>query len=198
MSEIICITNRHLVSENFLDRIEKTAFAKPSAIILREKDMFEEEYAEIAEKVLRICERYSVTCILHSFVNAAKNLGCKRIHLPLSILREMSENNKKYFTVIGASCHSVAEAVFAEQSGCAYITAGHIFPTDCKKDLFPRGLDFLREICSCVSIPVYAVGGINVHNFKDVISTGCEGGCMMSEFMKCENPKKIVNAVKKC
>lgn len=34
---------------------------------------------------------------------------------------------------IGTSIHSVEDAVFAESHGADYITAGHIFTTDCKK-----------------------------------------------------------------
>ena len=34
--------------------------------------------------------------------------------------------------------------------------------TDCKKGLAPRGLDFLKNVCDSVDIPVYAIGGINI------------------------------------
>ena len=40
------------------------------------------------------------------------------------------------------------------------MTAGHIYATDCKQGLPPRGLDFLEEVCRAVDIPVWAIGGI--------------------------------------
>ena len=49
-------------------------------------------------------------CILHSFVNVAVDFGTEAIHVPLPILRSMQEKEKKKFTDIGTSCHSVAEA----------------------------------------------------------------------------------------
>ena len=42
------------------------------------------EYRELAMKVLKICRRYDVDCILHSRAEAARELGCPRIHLPFS------------------------------------------------------------------------------------------------------------------
>ena len=41
------------------------------------------------------------------------------------------------------------------------MTAGHVYVTDCKKGLPPRGLEFLKEVCTKVTIPVYAIGGIH-------------------------------------
>ena len=40
----------------------------------------------------------------------------------------------------------------AERLGATYVTAGHIFTTDCKKGLPPRGLDFLKNVCDAVTI----------------------------------------------
>jgi thiamine-phosphate pyrophosphorylase len=98
----------------------------------------------------------------------------------------MSETQKARFRVIGASCHSVEEALEAQQLGCTYITAGHVFATDCKKGLPPRGLDFLRAVCAAVDIPVYAIGGINSENLQDVMKCGAAGGCIMSGLMRGE------------
>ena len=71
----------------------------------------------------------------------------------------------------------------AEKLGCTYITAGHVFATDCKKGLPPRGLSFLKEVCYSVTIPVYAIGGIDENNMEAVRQAGAAGGCMMSGFM---------------
>lgn len=193
MSDILCITNRVLCNEDFLVRIEKIAKSHPKGIVLREKDLSETEYELLAGKVIAICQKYDVPCILHSFVQVALKLKVDNIHLPLPILRRMSLVEKEQFTVIGASCHSVADAVEAEKLGCTYITAGHIFATDCKKGLPGRGLDFLAEVCENVSIPVYAIGGISAENNADVQKSGARGACVMSGLMICENPQAFLD-----
>lgn len=86
---------------------------------------------------------------------------------------------------IGCSIHSVEEAVEAQKLGASYITAGHIYATDCKKGLAPRGLEFLKEVCDSVTIPVYAIGGIDVDGTRrdEVKMCGAAGSCIMSGMM---------------
>ncbi len=187
MSDILCVTNRSLCSGDFLQHLEKIAAAKPAGIVLREKDLSELEYKELARQVLLICREHQVPCILHSFVGAAMELGGDAIHLPLPILRTMTDDQKASFRTIGASCHSVEEALEAQRLGCTYLTAGHIFETDCKKGLPGRGLDFLNRVCQQVSIPVYAIGGISAGNLGAVRRAGAQGACIMSGLMQCEN-----------
>ncbi len=196
MFDILCVTNRKLCTEDFLDRIEKIASARPKAIILREKDLNEEEYKKFACDVIEICDEYGVLCILHSFVNVAKELNCKSIHLPLHILRTMSASDKAKFANIGASCHSIEEAIEAESLGCTYITAGNVFDTDCKKGLPGRGTVFLKIVCKSVPIPVYGIGGISAENIDQVRNTGAKGACIMSGAMICDDVRSYLNSFK--
>lgn len=196
MCDIFCVTNRSLCGGDFLRRLDEIAACRPNAIILREKDLSEEEYTALAERAADICGRYNTKLILHNFAGAAIKLGIKNIHLPLHKLAEMSEEQRSYFDIMGASCHSAEDAVTAERLGCTYITAGHIFATDCKKGLAPRGVDFLREICARVDIPVYAIGGISAENMRDIVQCGAAGGCIMSGFMRCENVQQYMERLR--
>lgn len=195
-SDILCITNRKLCREDFLIQIEKIAAAHPAGIVLREKDLPEQEYRVLAEKVLAVCEKYGTLCILHTYWKAAAGLGCDRLHLPLFHLQNMSDEERRRFSVLGASCHSVEDAMLAEKLGCTYITAGHVYDTDCKKGLPGRGLGFLKEVCRSVSIPVYGIGGITSYNIKEVRKAGAKGACIMSGLMTCKGPEVYLRELK--
>lgn len=192
MSDLICITNRKLCSNNFSDQIEMIASAHPKAIVLREKDLSEKEYEQLARQVMQICQKHGTQCILHSFSNVAIALGAEAVHMPLPLLQKMTTQEKSHFQIIGASCHSLEEAKEAQDLGFTYITAGHIFLTDCKKGLPGRGLPFLEEICKAVRIPVYAIGGISSQNIESVRKTGAAGACIMSGFMRCKTVEEIM------
>ena len=174
------ITNRHLCQGDFLKRIAWLASLKPHGIILREKDLPENEYMALAKSAIAVCAAESVPCILHTFVDVALRLQHPLIHLPMPELRELPSGERRFFTTLGASCHSVEDALEAERLGCTYITAGHIFPTKCKADIPPRGIDFLREVCDSVSIPVYALGGINEENRPLALAAHAAGTAVMS------------------
>ena len=169
--------------------MERIAACHATGIILREKDLSPDEYQALAAQVMELCARYDVPCVLHSFVDTALELRADAIHLPLHILREMTPEQKSQFRTIGASCHSVEDAMEAQRLGCTYITAGHVFETDCKKDLPGRGLAFLKAVCESVSIPVYAIGGISAGNLRSVRGAGAKGACIMSGLMRCEDPE---------
>lgn len=197
MSDIICITDRRLCRGDFLVQIEMIAAARPRAVVLREKDLSETEYAALAEKVMTICSRHGTPFILHSFYRSAEALGAEAVHLPLPLLRQMSGSERERFRIIGASCHSVADAAEAQSLGADYITLGHIFATDCKKGLAPRGLGLLSEVCGAVDIPVYAIGGISADNIGSVRSSGAAGACVMSGLMTCEDPRGYLEKMAK-
>lgn len=193
-SDIICITNRGLCVGDFLERMERIAAAKPRAVILREKDLSPEAYRVLAAQVMAICRRHGVFCILHTFAGVAAELGAEAVHLPLPVLRELKDEEKARFLCIGASCHSVEDALEAQKLGCSYITAGHVFDTDCKRGLPGRGLDFLQKICAAVDIPVYAIGGVCAENVAAVRAAGAAGVCVMSGAMRCDAPEKYLHS----
>ncbi len=194
MSELICVTNRALCREDFLVRVRKLAAARPRGLILREKDLSQEQYKELAGLVLPLCGEYGTTCILHGFPDVADGLGHRALHLPLPILRTLSESERGAFSLLGASCHSADDAREAEALGCTYVTAGHVFDTDCKKGLPGRGIAFLREVCESVSVPVYAIGGICPERMEAVRHSGANGACVMSGAMVCEDVEEYFRA----
>lgn len=178
MFKIICVTNRKLCSD-FSERIKKIS-EQNVPIILREKDLSEAKYETLARGMINKCP----DMILHTYIGASKNLGVKKIHLPIKALRE-NPSVRRGFDTVGASVHSAKEAREAQETGADYVVAGHIFATDCKKELAPRGLDFLREVCENVNIPVYAIGGVSPGNIASVRRAGASGACVMSSFMTC-------------
>ena len=181
----ICVTNRTLCRDDFLTRIDHIAKkGVADAILLREKDLTEREYLELAEKVLSICKSHNTRCILHTYYKAAKELGCKEIHLPLPLLQKMrEEGEKEWFTTVGTSVHSLKQANLAMHLQADYMTAGHIFETDCKKGLPGRGLSFLSKVVCESEVPVYGIGGISADNAGQIMETGAAGVCIMSGFM---------------
>lgn len=180
----IAITNRHQVEGDYLEQIKIVVKQHPDSIILREKDLPEKEYEELAKQVVAIGKDYKIPVFLHYYVDVARKLGTSNIHVPFFVLQNMSNSQKKMFAQIGVSIHSVKEAKEAQKQGATRLIAGHIFETSCKPGLSPRGLDFLYNVCQSVTIPVYAIGGITDKNAKECIMAGAKGVCMMSAFMK--------------
>lgn len=154
----IAVTNRKLCSGDFLAQITKIASHKPWAVLLREKDLGVFQYTALALQIALKCE--DVPLITHTY--QIKGLP---------------------FYPPWASVHSIKEAKRAQELGAEFIIAGHIFETQSKPGLPPRGLPFLRDVCASVSIPVFAIGGVTEQNAGQCVAAGAFGICRMSYWM---------------
>ncbi|MEI3614355.1 thiazole tautomerase TenI [Pseudogracilibacillus sp. SO30301A] len=96
---------------------------------------------------------------------------------------------KKYFPSlqIGCSVHSVEEALEKEEQGANYLIYGHIFKTNSKIGLPPRGLKNLSKITSSVKVPVIAIGGITPINLSTVLQEGASGIAVLSGILLAED-----------
>ena len=195
------ISNRKLCeNENLEKQIEKIFSAYQRKIILenfeivsltlREKDLNKNEYLKLVEKIYPICQKYRIDLILHQNYDLRldNKYNIKGLHLSYNTFKSLNKNIReeliKKYKKIGVSIHSLDEAKEVENLGANYVVAGHIFKTDCKKGLEPRGLKFVENLSSILTIPIFAIGGINQENSHLVINSGAFGVCMMSSLMK--------------
>lgn len=192
---IIAVTNRLLCKDNFLNQLEQICKAEPYAIILREKDLPDCDYENLAGYVKKICADYNVSFFINSKFKIAKKMHVKKIQL--SYHDYMANCGKlKYFDTVAVSVHSIQEAQKAALYGASFLIAGHIFETTCKKNTAPRGIEFLRKIAEIVNIPVIAIGGIKQSNVKEIKQAGAKGICLMSSLMLSEKPKELISQYK--
>ncbi|MDR1246616.1 MAG: thiamine phosphate synthase [Clostridiales Family XIII bacterium] len=203
MFEFIAVTNRRLCEGDFWTRLGAVAASGVSAVILREKNLPSAEYEKMFSRALGICEDWGVPLFSHGFADAAVLRAAAGIHLPFSAVAALSEDCDtsafKYMprgARTGVSVHSALEARRAVALGASYLVAGHIFKTESKAGLAPRGMDFLSEICALAPIPVYAIGGVSERNIADVRRAGAAGACLMSSLMICADPAAYISCLR--
>ena len=183
---VICVTHRLLCPDDFFERLDRIAAQHPYAIVLREKDLSESEYEALARDCLRICQKHDVPLNLNSQIAVARRIGCDGIHLPFHLLLQ-HKNELGDFSRVGVSLHSPEEAAQLADTPATYVQAGHVFPTDCKAGVPPRGLSFLRAVCQATDLPVFGIGGITAERYPAVLQTGAAGACIMSGLMTCND-----------
>ncbi|WP_211655520.1 thiazole tautomerase TenI [Planococcus alpniumensis] len=103
---------------------------------------------------------------------------------------------KKTFPHVKAGCsiHSAEEARLAEKNGADFLFFGHIYPTQSKPGLSPRGIEHLRIIVESVDIPVIAIGGITPDLTPEVVKAGAKGIAVMSGVLEDADPLKTVQS----
>ncbi len=77
---------------------------------------------------------------------------------------------------LGISVTTRREGAVAEHAGATYLGAGPVWATPSKPDAAPPiGIGGLRDVCLSVSVPVVAIGGIDVSNAAECIRAGASG-----------------------
>ncbi|MBL0386385.1 thiamine phosphate synthase [Tumebacillus sp. ITR2] len=135
--------------------------------------------------------------LINDRVDVALAVQAQGVHLaakslPIASARPLMQPNQ----LVGCSVHSVEEAVEAEAKGASYITYGHIFATNSKPGLPPRGVESLRQVVEAVHIPVLAIGGITKDNLEEVLSTGVAGIAVIGAVMADEEPERAARQLR--
>ncbi|MCK1993684.1 thiazole tautomerase TenI [Peribacillus muralis] len=91
---------------------------------------------------------------------------------------------------VGCSIHSMAEAKAAFSKGAHYGIYGHVFETNSKRGLPPKGIEELHAITRSVNLPIIAIGGITPSNCQVVLDAGARGIAVMSGVLEAKDPIK--------
>jgi thiamine-phosphate pyrophosphorylase len=145
-----------------------------TVVQLRLKGRPTEEVVRRGRPFRDLCERYPVAFVVNDDIEAALALEADGVHLGRR--DQGAERAREAGLLLGLSAAEVREADEAEARGAAYIGAGPVWQTPSKTDADPAiGLDGLAAICAAVSVPVVAIGGVDVTNARACIDAGAEG-----------------------
>ncbi len=165
---------------------------------IRERDLSARDLFLIARRVMRSALRHDARLLINDRADVAAGLGAG-VHLTTRSMR--ADAVRKAFgndMLIGVSTHSMKEALEAESGGADFVVFGPVFETTSKKTYGPPvGLTTLGEAASRLKIPVIALGGINLDNFKSALDCGAAGVAAISLFADAEDLKSVVQKIKK-
>lgn len=179
---LYAVTDRAWTGEKtLLEQVKEALDGGITFLQLREKELGEEEFLREAEDIKTLAAAYHVPFIINDNVELALAIGADGVHvgqedMEAGKVREKLGPDK----IIGVSAHSVEEAVKAEKSGADYLGAGAVFSTSTKGDAGALSMETLKAICSSVSIPVVAIGGIKEENILSLKGTGVAGAAIVS------------------
>lgn len=196
---LYAITDRSWLNGKTLsEEVEKAIIGGATFIQLREKNLNFGDFLNEAIEIRKICNKYKIPFVIDDNVEIALKSGADGVHLgqnDMSIpqARRILGNNK----IIGATARTAEQAIKAEQEGADYIGSGAVFATSTKSDTVPLSYENLCKICSSVSIPVVAIGGINIENVKSLKDSGISGVAVVSGIFKSDDVRKSAFNLKK-
>lgn len=160
---------------NILEIAHKIISAGVDILQFRAKSYSDRNILKKGRAIKELAQKSRVLFVLNDRVDLAAALDADGVHLgqqdlPLKDARKILGINK----IIGLSTHSVEEAIEAERQGADYIAIGPIFPTTTKPDSTPLKTEIIAKIKDKVKTPFVAVGGINLNNLEQVLTSGAQ------------------------
>lgn len=193
------VTDRHwLANRDLEDDVEKAILGGVTMVQLREKNIDNDSFIELAKKVKQVCNKYKVPFIINDNLEVALAVDSDGIHigqddLPASLVRQKIGPNK----ILGVSAHNLDEAIAAKKAGATYLGAGAMFSTTTKDNTTNLSIEQLQAITKNVDIPVVAIGGINYDNCLSLKNCNLAGIAVVSAIMAATNISEAASNLKK-
>jgi thiamine-phosphate pyrophosphorylase len=166
-------------------------------IQLRAKQCSPDQIRRIAAAILPITLRAGVGLVINDHPAIATEVGAHFCHLGQEDFFEAGHAHVSEFKScdpqlkLGLSTHAPAQAQRATAAGADYVAVGPVYPTGTKPAAKAVTLDYVRWAAANLSIPWFAIGGINLQNLDAVIAAGARGICIVSSIL---NAPDVVEA----
>ncbi len=178
-----------------IELIAQAVQAGCQLIQIREKDLSARKLIEFVTAAIAIARPSGARVLVNDRIDVALASGADGVHLrtnslPVSEVRRIVPNE----FLVGVSTHTLDEATKVETEGADFIVSGPVFYIPSKAGYgAPMGLERFAEICQKLTIPVLALGGINLNNFAACLTAGAAGIAAISLF---NNPQTLGTNIK--
>ena len=194
-TDLYALTDEGLSRGRSLEEVARALLGAGIRILqYREKKMKDGEMLEKCRLLRKVCDEYGACLIVDDHVDLAILSGADGIHvgqedIPVGDVRALVGPDM----VIGVSTHAPEQAKAAVRGGADYIGVGPIFATRTKEDVCaPVGFAYLDWVVENIDLPFVAIGGIKIHNIREVARHGATCCALVSEFVGADDIGRAV------
>ena len=195
-ADLYPVTCRELsAGRSDLEVVEAALRGGARIVQYREKNLGDGERLRRAGKLRQVTEEAGALLIINDRVDIALASGADGVHLGRDDLPVAAARRLAPELLIGASTHSLADALESQEAGADYVNIGPIFPTATKEGLQKfLGPDAIVEIAPHLKIPFTVMGGIKAKNMEEVLSRGARRIAVVTAVTKADD---ITGAVRR-
>jgi thiamine-phosphate pyrophosphorylase len=164
------------------------------AVQVREKDLGAGELAALCRTLRPATRERGALLIVNDRVDVALATGADAVQrtgasLAVDDIRAIAGTRVR----IGASVHSVDDAVDAESRGADWLVFGPVYDTPSKRRYgAAQGVDGLAKLAGRVRIPVVAIGGVTAPRVAELRAAGACGVAAIAAILDTPSPADAV------
>jgi len=164
---------------------------------LRDKDASDDELLAAAETARERCRAAGALFVLNDRPDLAVACGADGVHVgqedtPVARAREIVGND----VIVGLSTHSMKQAQAGCRSGADYIAVGPVHATPTKQGRAAIGVEPIRYAAAHVSVPWFAIGGIDTGTVGDVVRAGARRIVVVRALADADDPEATARALR--
>jgi thiamine-phosphate pyrophosphorylase len=157
---------------------------------LREKEQPERRLVDLGRRVREWTREANALFIMNDRADLAVVTDADGVHVGQD---ELSVKEARRIVgprrLVGVSTHTIEQARQAVLDGADYIGVGPVFPSSTKAFESLAGLEFVREVAAEISLPWFAIGGINAENVNIVVEAGAKRIAVSNAILGAKDPE---------
>lgn len=162
-------------SKQFLTRLEQALNAGTRLVQLRAAELDPASYATLVSQSLECCQSYGAKLLLNAAVEAVQSMGADGVHLNSQRLMVLTERPLPLSKWVAASCHNLEELRQAEDIGADFAVLSPVLMTASHPEAPPVGWHQFSQWVARVSLPVFALGGMQLEMIQTAQQRGGQG-----------------------
>lgn len=172
--ELYGVTAAAADSYAWLASIHRALDAGPRRLQLRSPGLPAADWHPLVEKAAALARTAGVEVLVNSDIELARRLEIG-VHLRAAQLAALQTRPLPAGLLVAASCHDAAELGHAQRLGCDFAVLGHVAATPAHADAPALGWDGFAQLREGVSLPLYAIGGMQRTDVAIARTHGAQG-----------------------
>ncbi|WP_409525300.1 Nudix family hydrolase [Nitrincola sp. MINF-07-Sa-05] len=156
-------------------RVEAALLQGVRLVMLRAHDLDINQLKPLWHELNQICDDHNARLVLNSSIEVANELQAGAVHLTAERLGRLAGRDAFNGRMLSASCHSPQELEMAQQKGLDFVTLSPVMPTLSHPDQPALGWSVFSGWVENVTLPVYALGGMDESCLEQAWASGAQG-----------------------
>jgi len=186
-------------ADNWLDQQVQDALRSGVDIVqIREKELPDAELLDWTRTVRRWTRETGTLLIMNDRPDLAVLCEADGVHVGQD---ELSVADVRRIVgprmLVGVSTHNIEQARRAVLDGADYLGVGPVFPSGTKSFESLAGLDYVRLVAAEISLPWFAIGGIDESNVAAVVEAGATRIAVSGALSNADSPEPAAGRLRR-
>ena len=164
---------------------------------LRDKDASDAELVAAAKTAREKCRAAGALFLINDRPDLAVACDADGVHVgqddtPVGRAREIVGDD----AIVGLSTHSMKQAQAGCRSGADYIAVGPVHATPTKEGRPAIGVEPIKYAAAHVSVPWFAIGGIDTKTVGDVVRAGARRIVVVRALTDADDPEAVARTLR--